>query len=121
LKIDSPKFLADESCDFSVVRLLRSLGYDVTAIVETTPSSLDLNVLHAAINEKRILITEDKDFGEWIYSHGEQLFGVIFIRFPANIRQLLNQSIGELLSSHSKDLIGSFTVVEPGKVRIRHR
>ncbi len=31
------RFLADESCDFSVVRALRSAGHDVAAIAEVSP------------------------------------------------------------------------------------
>ncbi|MBI3080243.1 MAG: DUF5615 family PIN-like protein, partial [candidate division NC10 bacterium] len=31
------RFLADESCDFAVVRALRAAGHDVVAIAEVTP------------------------------------------------------------------------------------
>lgn len=33
------RFLADESCDFGVVRSLRTHGYDVLAVSETTNRS----------------------------------------------------------------------------------
>jgi len=39
------KFLADESCDFVFVRMLRQNGYDVKAIVEVMPGASDLMVL----------------------------------------------------------------------------
>ncbi|MCD4755662.1 MAG: DUF5615 family PIN-like protein [Deltaproteobacteria bacterium] len=57
-------FLADESCDFAFVRVLRQVGYDVTAIVEFMSGASDLKVLESAFEERRILLTEDKDFGE---------------------------------------------------------
>ena len=50
----SIKFLADESCDFTVVRSLRAAGYDVLTVAELSPSLHDLQVLKLAINEKRI-------------------------------------------------------------------
>lgn len=31
------RFLADESCDFGVVRALRAAGHDVKAVVEDSP------------------------------------------------------------------------------------
>jgi hypothetical protein len=31
------RFLADESCDFRVVRVLRAAGHDVKAIIEIAP------------------------------------------------------------------------------------
>jgi predicted nuclease of predicted toxin-antitoxin system len=57
-------FMADESCDFSVIRALRQTGYSVKAIAEIFPSLPDEVVLELAVAENRLLITEDKDFGE---------------------------------------------------------
>jgi len=53
------RFLADESCDFSVVRALRKAGHEVTAIAELSPAAQDDAVLHVARSEGRILLTED--------------------------------------------------------------
>jgi hypothetical protein len=39
------RFLADESCDFSVVRALRAAGFDVLAILETAPGTTDERVI----------------------------------------------------------------------------
>ncbi len=49
-------FLADECCDASIVRTLRTLGYDVTYIAEFSPSEEDESVLDRSYREKRILI-----------------------------------------------------------------
>ncbi len=59
------KFLADESCDFAFVRVLRQNEYDVKAIVEVMPGASDLKVLESGFEEKRVLLTEDKDFDEF--------------------------------------------------------
>jgi len=69
------RFLADESCDFAVVRSLRSAGYDVVAVTESFPSATDKEVLGVAVEEDRILITEDSDFGEWVLIHREKING----------------------------------------------
>jgi hypothetical protein len=39
------RFLADESCDFRVVRALRASGHDVTAVVEVSPGADDEHVI----------------------------------------------------------------------------
>ena len=57
------RFLADESCDFAVVRALRAEGYDVLAVSEVMQRSDDRELIQQAYREKRILLTEDKDFG----------------------------------------------------------
>jgi len=113
------KFLADESCDFSIVRTLRSIGYDVVAVVESFPSSPDIQVLKCAVDEARILLTEDKDFGEWVFSHREAMSGIVLIRFPANTRSKLGETISSLVTEYGLELVKSFTVVEPGRARIR--
>ena len=56
-------FVAGESCDFAVVRALRSQGFDVQAIVEQKPGLPDIEILKAAARQGSILLTEDKDFG----------------------------------------------------------
>jgi len=113
------RFLADESCDFAVVRSLRSAGYDVIAVSESCPSAADVEVLKAAVEDRRILITEDSDFGEWIYAHKEKMNGVIFIRFPAGARSKLGETSLKLIEKHGSDLFKNFTVLEPGRARIR--
>jgi len=113
------RFLADESCDFAVVRSLRSAGYNVVAVSESLPSAPDIKILRAAVEDNRILITEDSDFGEWIFAHKEKMNGVIFIRFPGNARSKLGETFLNLVEKHGFDLVKTFTVLEPGRARIR--
>ena len=113
-------FLTDESCDFAVVRALRSQGFDVIAISETCPGAEDQRVIELARKEGRILLTEDKDFGRLAYLSGEQLgIGVILLRFPARARQELCSTVLELIKREGSKLEGSFVVLQPGLVRIR--
>ncbi len=113
------KFLADESCDFVIVRSLRSAGYDVVSVVESFPSASDITVLKTSVEDNRILLTEDKDFGEWVFAHRETMAGVIFIRFPGNVRSKLGETVTLLVEEHGSDLLENFTVLEPGRARVR--
>jgi predicted nuclease of predicted toxin-antitoxin system len=61
------KLLADEGVDKPIVDLLRSSGFDVHYILETYQGAEDETVLQIAHEETRILITQDKDFGELVY------------------------------------------------------
>ena len=63
-------FLADESCGGPVIRALREAGHDMAAISEVAVGAADDEVLERALNEKRVLITEDRDFGELVYARG---------------------------------------------------
>lgn len=61
------RFMADENCDFAVVRALRAQGFDVLAVSEHTHRSDDRLLIDQAAREQRILLTEDKDFGWLVY------------------------------------------------------
>jgi predicted nuclease of predicted toxin-antitoxin system len=112
------RFLADESCDFAVVRALRDAGHDVTALAEVSPALDDASVLVLARSEARILLTEDKDFGLLAYAGGQQTAGVILIRFPADARKQLVQTAINVVAEIGDRLSRAFVVVEPGRTRI---
>ena len=65
MSTSTPRFLADEGCDFAVVRALREAGFDVVAVCEITNRSEDSDLIQRSQRENRILLTEDKDFG-WL-------------------------------------------------------
>ncbi len=115
------RFLADESCDFAVVRALRADGYDVLAVSEVTHRSDDRELIDQASREKRILLTEDKDFGWLVYVSHADSSGVILIRFPGNARRTLVQTVRQVVQEQGKRLLKAFVVVQPGHVRISHR
>ncbi|MBM4351056.1 MAG: hypothetical protein FJ106_14360 [Deltaproteobacteria bacterium] len=115
------RFLADESCDFAVVRALRRAGFDVLCISESSPRTEDSEVIRLALHEGRILLTEDKDFGRLVYSHGQDTLGVIFLRFPTFARREISRDVLNLVKQQGEKLVGSFVTVQPGRIRISHK
>jgi predicted nuclease of predicted toxin-antitoxin system len=114
------RFLADENCDFTVVEALRAAGHDVLCISEITPRAEDSEVIKIADDEKRILLTEDKDFGQLVYSHGQKTLGVIFLRFPTSTRRQISRAVINLVKQQGDKLAGCFITVQPGRIRISH-
>jgi predicted nuclease of predicted toxin-antitoxin system len=113
------QFLADESCDFATVRALRQAGHDVLAVAEIAPHAADEDVLEMAVAGKRILLTEDKDFGQWVYAERRASGGVILIRYPATARTTVSDAVVRLVDRHAKELRGCFVVLQPARIRIR--
>ena len=114
------RFLADDSCDYALVRTLRRAGFDVLSVSEDAPGAEDSEVIGLALREERILLTEDKDFGRLVYSHGHQTLGVIFLRFPTFARKQVSRDVLNLLKRQGEKLAGSFVTVQPGRIRISH-
>jgi len=115
------RFLVDESCDYAAVRALRSAGHDVLAVCEVTQGSVDHDLVIQALEENRILLTEDKDFGWLVFVSHLRSPGVILIRYPGTARASLAKDLVALVSQQAEKLVGSFVVVQPGQIRISRR
>ena len=113
------QFVADESCDFAVVRALRASGHEVIAVAEISPRVPDDAVLRLAREKARVLLTEDKDFGELVYVQKQQTCGVVLLRFPGNSRASMARAAVEAVKTLGDKLSGRFTVIEPGRIRSR--
>ena len=112
------RFLADESCDFTIVRALRDAGEDVSAVGELAPGTDDAAVLDMAQREDRLLLTEDKDFGHLVFAGGFPTRGVILFRYPFASRPLIIRAALDLVRQRGEELPGAFVVIEPGRIRI---
>lgn len=114
------RFLADESCDFAVIAALRAARHDVLAVHEFAPGAEDLQVIGLALREERVLLTEDKDFGQLVFAHGQENPGVVLLRFPASARERISRDVVKLAELRGSRLKATFTIVQPGRIRISH-
>jgi predicted nuclease of predicted toxin-antitoxin system len=81
------------------------------------PGTTDPDVL--ASHEERILLTLDKDFGE--LARGSALprsCGVVLLRTPMPRLSDVGQQLADLIRARD-DWAGYFSVIEPGRVRMR--
>ena len=114
------RFLADENFPGASIRLLREAGHEVTAIIEEMAGAEDTQVLARAVQEKQIVLTFDRDYGELIY--GKRLPappGVVYFRLdkappgePAKVLLLI-------LALNAIRLEGNFTTLEEAQFRQR--
>jgi uncharacterized protein DUF5615 len=61
------RWRADECVAAPLVARLRKAGYDVTYMAEIAPAATDPEAIARAHHEGRLLLTEDKDFGELVF------------------------------------------------------
>jgi predicted nuclease of predicted toxin-antitoxin system len=59
-------FVADENVDKQIIERLRGDGFKVLSIAENRPGISDEEVLRMAADQNAILITADKDFGDFV-------------------------------------------------------
>ena len=113
--------VADESVDTAIVDRLCHDGYETTYVAELTPSVSDEQVLYEANRRGAILLTEDRDFGELVYRLGRVHGGIMLIRLAGLTAASKAETVSKVLRLHAIELLGAFTVVSPGGVRIRNR
>ena|SRR2546430_2576494 len=114
------RFLLDENAEARIASYLNSHGHDALRVGQDFPLSIeDAEVLEIAVRESRILITNDRDFGELIYRQQHQHAGVIYLRFPndANTEEKI-RTIEKLLLTHQHQL-DKYLTVTPRGVRVR--
>lgn len=113
------RFLANENIPGIVVESLRKNGHDVDWIRESAPGVDDATVLRQATNERRILLTQDKDFGELAFRAGLSAeCGVVLSRIPPDSPDFLCRSLVAALESR-EDWPGHFAVIESNRIRLR--
>jgi predicted nuclease of predicted toxin-antitoxin system len=112
------RFLADECCDRELVLALRSVGHDVRYAAESNRGFSDSALLEIAIAEDRILLTEDKDFGDLAVRRALPVVGVVLVRI-SSADASKNGRVVLVLANASERLSGSYTVIQASKVRFR--
>src|ERR1700738_224242 len=74
------RWLADECVDAALVRRLRGAGHDPIYAAEVAWGATDAQILRRANDEDRLLLTEDKDFGEFIFRLHMTVPGLVLLR-----------------------------------------
>jgi predicted nuclease of predicted toxin-antitoxin system len=111
-------FLADENFPRPAVAALREKGFDISWIVEDAAGLPDEFVLARCIDEKRTLLTFDKDFGELVFRRGLPAdFGVVLFRARASSPTELVAIIVNAVTARD-DWEGFFTVISCDRIRM---
>lgn len=113
------RFLIDQSAPARVSDFLRALGHDVTRVGADYPEGLDdRDVLAIACSERRILLANDRDFGELVFVHKQPHAGVIYFRLSSTRLAAYEARLTDVLERHQHEL-DAFLVVTDRTVRIR--
>lgn len=113
------KFLADENFPVTAFRILLESGHDIKHITFEMPSITDTDVTEMAINENRIILTFDGDYGTLIFKFGYRPPGVVCFRLPTISADEPAYILMNLINDTPCQLEHMHTVVENDKIRQR--
>ena len=90
----SIKFLRDENVKLRLEKFLREMGID---IVSKPKGLINGKLAHFSKAEKRVLITNDKDFSDSQKYPKDKIYSVILLKIPQDKPQLLIDSFSKML------------------------
>ncbi|MFZ1883536.1 MAG: DUF5615 family PIN-like protein [Rhodoplanes sp.] len=113
------RWLIDECVDAALAADLRRSGHDVVELADLAPAATDDSVIELAKNESRLLLTEDKDFGELLFRRARHIPGIVLIRIDPQRRRLKSVRLRAAIDRLGDRLFGRYTVVEHSRFRSR--
>jgi predicted nuclease of predicted toxin-antitoxin system len=115
------KFLLDANVEYRLATFLLSNHHDVKTIARDYPHSLaDHDILSLAVEKTRILVTNDRDFGELIFRQHLPHSGVILFRMK-NSKDITDKIrwLETVIETYKNSLYNSYLVITTHGVRIR--
>jgi predicted nuclease of predicted toxin-antitoxin system len=116
---DEIRFLLDVNVGRAVKEYLGGEGFDVKWVLQVNPRMDDADILSLAVEESRVLVTVDKDFGDLVFNQGLAHRGVI--RLEDTSPRVQVQYLRALIRQHRWEIIDHMVVLEAGRIRIRPR
>lgn len=113
------RWLADECVAAPLVTLLRAEGHDVLFVAEAAAGYSDADVVALALTEKRLLLTEDKDFGDLVFRRERAVPGVVLLRIGLESSELKATRLAAAIARYGGGLFGRYTVIEETRFRSR--
>lgn len=112
------KFLVDECVGIIVARWLQENYSDVVSILDGMSGTKDSTILEKACTENRIVITNDKDFGDLVFQKKMPHTGVILLRLQNDSSKNRIAALEKLFEAHFHELQDNFTVISDVGIRI---
>ena len=97
---------------------MREVGFEVVSVAHSANGVRDEVVIQIALQQNYILLTEDKDFGEWVFAHHVQDLSVLFLRYSFHEFRDIAQTLVHLLKTQTLER-PFYTTITTKKIRIR--
>ena len=111
------KFIADVNVEKTIVDYLVENNYDVKWIPDYDCKMSDETLLKKARAEKRVLITNDKDFGELTFLQKSVSQGIILFRCKGSSAKEKISLLDTILNKYNNKILKSFIVITRKRIR----
>ncbi len=112
--------IADENIDARIIEAIRNIPIDTISVKESYRGISDEDVLFLSKELEKIILTEDKDFGEWVFAHKIKGVSVIFLRYHFLETEKIIEILLDVLKNKREKLFNKFTTITIDKIRARN-
>jgi predicted nuclease of predicted toxin-antitoxin system len=109
----------DENIEEHWIQIAKKAGLDYISIRENCYGITDREVIEVAKSKKGLIVTEDKDFGELIFSYGIKNVSVMFMRYDQPQYSQIEQYFIKCLLDYLENPQTCFITISKNKIRIR--
>ncbi|CAG0942871.1 hypothetical protein BROC_02037 [Candidatus Brocadiaceae bacterium] len=111
------KFLANVNVEKPLIDFLEEKGFDVKWVTNIDKRMPDDRVCEIANSEQRIIITNDKDFGEIVFYQQKITYGIILLRVKGQKSSEKIILFDKLLENYLDKIANHFVVLTKTKFR----
>ena len=113
------KFLVDVGVGKKVENWLKENGFDVLSVRDIDSRAKDSQILRWSVDQQRMIISMDKDFGELVYNSGKHHAGVLILRLEDADADTKVAVIKKIFAEYYDKIESHFCVFQDGRLRIR--
>lgn len=110
--------IADENIPVPVIEKLRLEGIETFSVFDNLRGISDKEIIEFAQNPPKIILTEDKDFGDLVFAYNQKKVSVILLRYHYLELQKIESILIKFLQNHIVEE-HSFIVITSKNIRIR--
>jgi predicted nuclease of predicted toxin-antitoxin system len=111
------RFIVDECTGPAVARWLRQQQHEVFSVYEEARGMDDADIIQKAYTENRIVVTNDKDFGEKVFRERWPHRGIVLLRLEDERAPKKIEALKRLIERYADRLADQFVVVTETTVR----
>ncbi len=111
------KFLANVNVEKPLIDFLNEKGFDIKWVTNIDKRMPDDRVCEIANSEQRIIITNDKDFGEIVFYQKKIAYGIILMRVKDQNSSEKIILLDKLLENYLDKIANHFVVLTKTKFR----
>lgn len=103
------RWLADECVSARLVKRLRETGHEVAYTAESAVGTSDIALIGQAQRDQRLLLTDDKDFGELVIRRRWLVPGLVLMRIDSEQLDVKWERLNAAIARFGDGLFGRYS------------